>query len=353
MVKTMSWENEKLILLNQTLLPNKVEFIKCNNYQRVKLAIQRLEVRGAPAIGAAAAFAMFLAFKEIIKNDQSINFNLEKFKIVKKDLDSARPTAINLEWATNLMVNEVKNNLNLPIELLKNKLLSLAIDVYNKDIENNKKMALNGVNLIPENARILTHCNAGALATCGIGTALGVIREAHLNNKIDMVYVDETRPLLQGARLTAWELMEDNIPTTLITDNMAAWTIKTKKIDLVIVGADRIALNGDVANKIGTYNLAILAKLFKIPFYVAAPLSTFDFTLSSGDKIPIEERKKEEVLYIKNELIAPSNAKVFNPAFDVTPNDLVSGIITEHSIIKPPYSKTILDLQQIKGDFKC
>lgn len=351
MVKTMSWENESLLLLNQTLLPNKVEFIECNDYQRVKLAIQRLEVRGAPAIGAAAAFGMYLAFKEIIKNDKSSNFNLAKFENVKKDLDSARPTAINLEWATNLMLTKVKNNFNLPIELLEEQLLFLAKEIYNKDIENNKKMALNGVKLVPENARILTHCNAGALATCGIGTALGVIREAHLNNKIDMVYVDETRPLLQGARLTAWELMQDNIPTTLITDNMAAWTIKTKKVDLIIVGADRIALNGDVANKIGTYNLALLAKFFQIPFYVAAPLSTFDFTLSSGDKIPIEERKREEVVYIKNELIAPSNINVFNPAFDVTPNDLVSGIITEHAVIKPPYTKKILDLKQIKGGF--
>jgi methylthioribose-1-phosphate isomerase len=249
------------------------------------------------------------------------------------------------------MLTKVKNNFNLPIELLEEQLLFLAKEIYNKDIENNKKMALNGVKLVPENARILTHCNAGALATCGIGTALGVIREAHLNNKIDMVYVDETRPLLQGARLTAWELMQDNIPTTLITDNMAAWTIKTKKVDLIIVGADRIALNGDVANKIGTYNLALLAKFFQIPFYVAAPLSTFDFTLSSGDKIPIEERKREEVVYIKNELIAPSNINVFNPAFDVTPNDLVSGIITEHAVIKPPYTKKILDLKQIKGGF--
>lgn len=350
MVKTMSWENGKLLLLNQTLLPNKVEYIECTDYHRVKLAIQRLEVRGAPAIGAAAAFAMFLAFEELVETKCNKLFELKKFHLIKKDLDSARPTAINLEWATNLMLTKAEKNSNLSINLLKKELFCLAMDIYNADIETNKKISINGLELVPENAKILTHCNAGALATCGIGTALGVIREAHKHNKVEMVYVDETRPLLQGARLTAWELMKDNIPTTLITDNMAAWTIKTRKIDFIIVGADRIASNGDVANKIGTYNLAILAQFFKIPFYVAAPLSTFDFNLNFGQNIKIEERKKEEVIYIKNEQIAPSNVNVFNPAFDVTPHNLISGIITECSIIKPPYSKKILNLSQIKGD---
>lgn len=349
MVKTMSWENESLVLLNQTLLPNKIEYIVCNDYKRVKLAIQKLEVRGAPAIGAAAAFGMLLGFKKIIKNNKT-QFDLNKFNFIKKDLDSARPTAVNLEWATNLMLSKVENNLNLSIDLLEIELSALAIKIYDNDIVTNKKIALNGLNVVPENARILTHCNAGALATCGVGTALGVIREAFKDNKLEMVYVDETRPLLQGARLTSWELMQDQIPVTLITDNMAAWTMKTKKINLIIVGADRIALNGDVANKIGTYNLAVLAKFLGIPFYVAAPLSTFDFNLTSGQQIQIEERKKEEVIFIKNEQIAPSNIEVFNPAFDITPHNLITGIITESSVIKAPYSKKILNLSQIKGD---
>lgn len=350
MVKTMSWENESLVLLNQTLLPNKVEYIICKDYRRVKLAIQKLEVRGAPAIGAAAAFAMLLAFKELIKTNHSTKFDLIKFGLIKNDLDSARPTAINLEWATTLMLSKVEKNLNLSINLLEVELSSLAIKIYNTDILTNTKIALNGLKVVPENARILTHCNAGALATCGIGTALGVVREAYNHDRVEMVYVDETRPLLQGSRLTAWELMQDKIPATLITDNMAAWTMKTKKINFIVVGADRIALNGDVANKIGTYNLAILAKFFDIPFYVAAPLSTFDFNLNSGDNIQIEERKKEEVLFIKNEQIAPLNIEVFNPAFDITPHTLITGIITECSVIKPPYTKKILKLRQTKGE---
>ena len=234
-------------------------------------------------------------------------------------------------------------------------IINTAIDSYRKnvkhfyqeDIEVNRRIGIYGAALLPQQARILTHCNAGALATCGWGTALGVVRQAFLDGRLEMVYADETRPLLQGARLTAWELIEDNIPVTLITDNMAAWVMQTQHIDSVIVGADRIAANGDTANKIGTYGVALAAKYHQIPFYIAAPISTFDFTLETGKQIPIEERSADEVRLLHSVVTAPQQVNVFNPAFDVTPGELITGIITEYGVISAPYIENIKKLQKI------
>ena len=348
MIETMRWEAGKLFLLDQTKLPLITEFIPCEDYRRVRVAIKLLEVRGAPAIGAAAAFAMVLAAKEAMRRPDFIG-TLDK---MRADLITARPTAVNLEWAANKVFALAKklNQEDLrPIEILP-QLEALAIKIYDDDIAKNKAMGKFGAELLPDEAIVLTHCNAGALATCGYGTALGVIRAAHEMGKLKMVYSDETRPLLQGARLTAYELCEDDIPVTCITDGMAAWTMKKKGINAVVVGADRIAANGDTANKIGTYGVALAAKFHNIPFYIAAPVSTFDFSLASGDLIPIEERKGEEIKKFRSEVTAPAKALTFNPSFDVTPNELIAGIITEYGVIRPPYKENIQKLQEISKE---
>lgn len=343
MIETMRWENGKLILLDQTKLPQTTELITCEDYKRVKFAIKRLEVRGAPAIGAAAGFAMLLGAKEAAKRP---NF-LGSLNKIKEDLVSARPTAVNLAWAAN-KVYALAVQLNeegvAPVKILA-QLEALAIKIYNDDIITNKKMGEYGVAVLPQDTVLLTHCNAGALATCGWGTALGVVRAAYEQGKLRMVYADETRPLLQGARLTAYELVEDNIPVTVITDGMAAWTMKQKGVNAVVVGADRIAANGDTANKIGTYGVALAAKAHGIPFYIAAPVSTFDFTLTSGEQIPIEERSADEVKHFRSEVTAPEKALTFNPSFDVTPAELIAGIITEYGVITAPYVENIKALQ--------
>ena len=385
MVETMRWENGKLVLLDQTKLPLKVAWISCDTYQRVGKAIQKLEVRGAPAIGAAAAFAMVLAWRQIAEKqkesapvqaddtfvtdtklqtyaamllgkdfgDKSKNIQpalaklLKKFAAARNKLDAARPTAVNLSWATKVMYDAACKmaQAGLDATQIDSELEALAIKIYEQDIAKNKKMGEYGAELVPQNAVILTHCNAGALATCGWGTALGVIRSAHEQGKVKMVYSDETRPLLQGSRLTAWELMEDNIPVTTITDNMAAWTMKTKGINIVITGADRIAANGDTANKIGTYGVALAAKAHGIPFYIAAPASTFDFSIKGGEEIPIEERNAKEVRSFQGAVSAPQDVNVFNPAFDVTPAKLIAGIITEYGVLRPPFKKAIKELK--------
>lgn len=345
MVETMRWENGKLYLLDQTKLPQIKEFITCENYIRVRAAIKKLEVRGAPAIGAAAAFGMVLAAREAINRPDFVG-TLGK---MRDDLVSARPTAVNLAWAANMLYERaVKLNKEeiAPYKIV-DVLEAMAMKIYEDDIAINKRMGEYGAAVLPEKAVVLTHCNAGALATCGWGTALGVVREAHKQGKLVMVYSDETRPLLQGARLTAFELCEDNIPVTVITDNMAAWTMKTKGINCVVVGADRIAANGDTANKIGTYGVALAAKAHGIPFYIAAPVSTFDFTLTDGSQIPIEERKGEEVKCFRSEITAPAKALTFNPAFDVTPNELIAGIITEHGVLRAPYKESIAKLKEL------
>ena len=372
MVETMKWEDGKLILLDQTKLPVSVEWISCDTYQRVGKAIQKLEVRGAPAIGAAAAFAMVLAWRKIVQTYAAKNTVsdmqlqtyaamlygshdhaakklqlLKKFLQARNDLDASRPTAVNLSWATKLMYDAACKMKEAGLDLPQTdaELEKLAVKVYEQDIAKNRKMGEYGAEVVPEEAVILTHCNAGALATCGWGTALGVIRSAHEQGKVKMMYSDETRPLLQGSRLTAWELLEDNIPVTTITDNMAAWSMKTKGINIVITGADRIAANGDTANKIGTYGVALAAKAHGIPFYIAAPASTFDFSLKNGTQIPIEERNANEVRSFQGKVSAPKNVNVFNPAFDVTPAKLIAGIITEYGVLRPPFSKSIKELK--------
>lgn len=350
MVETMRWRQGVLELLDQTRLPQECVFIACSGYERVKLAIQRLEVRGAPAIGAAAAFAMALGARQSADKPDFLG----ALDAVRAELISARPTAVNLSWAADKQYRlavQLNEQGNAPCKIIK-ELEQAAVKIYEEDIARNKKMGEYGAEILPPNAVVLTHCNAGALATCGWGTALGVLRSAYAQGKLRMVYADETRPLLQGARLTAYELHEDNLPVTLITDNMAAWTMKTKGVNAVVVGADRIAANGDTANKIGTYGVALAAKAHGIPFYIAAPVSTFDFTLAGGEQIPIEERSAAEVNSFRSEQTAPADVAVFNPAFDVTPSELISGIITEYGVIRAPYIENIKQLQkQSKEDF--
>jgi methylthioribose-1-phosphate isomerase len=347
LLQSIEWKGHSLCLLNQTLLPNRIEYIECHNYQRVVQAIKRLEVRGAPAIGAAAAFGLVLGAREF-DNSQAFWAGIEK---VANELRQTRPTAVNLFWAIERMMsvidksNKDSNLIDLVLGLEKE-----AIAIASEDLDINYKISQYGAQLFNEPVSILTHCNAGALATVGFGTALGVVRQAFSEGKITRVYADETRPLLQGSRLTAWELMQEKIPVTLITDNMAGWVMKNNMVQAVIVGADRITLNGDVANKIGTYSVAVLAKEHNIPFYVAAPVSTFDFIMKSGLDIPIEERLADEVTHFSGIAIAPEGVDSFNPAFDVTPNSLVSAIITEYGVLKKPYQETIISLQQkIKG----
>lgn len=345
MVDTLRWQEESLLLLNQTLLPGKVEFITCTDYHRVIQAIKRLEVRGAPAIGAAAAFALVLAFKEAAaaSADWSSGFRQAAAKI-----KMARPTAKNLAWSVDLILHQVQkmeqNKLS-PADIGLN-IEFLAKKIYATDIVINQRMGEQGTAILPDKTVVLTHCNAGALATCGWGTALGIIRSGFKQGKVQEVFADETRPLLQGARLTAWELVQEKIPVTLICDDMAAWAMRTRGINLVLTGADRIAANGDTANKIGTYGLALLAQAHQIPFYIAAPTSTFDFALPDGTGIPIEERGPEEVRCYQGCTTAPAETKIFNPAFDVTPAELITGIVTEYGILRAPYRAAIAKLKQ-------
>lgn len=332
MIETMRWEDNKLVLLDQTKLPIEVSFYTCQNYQDVINAIKRLVVRGAPAIGAAAAYGMALAAWECCQ--KKFNHCQEYLLKASDELAASRPTAVNLFWALERIKKVITKDKS-PGQLFCD-ILEEAHRILREDILINKQMGQYGTNLIPQKASILTHCNAGAFATGGYGTALGVIRAAHEAGKSLKVFADETRPLLQGARLTVFELMEDRIPVTLITDSMAGYVMQKGLVDLVIVGADRITARGDVANKIGTYSLAVLAKVHHIPFYVAAPVSTFDLSLQSGDDIPIEERDAQEVRGVFGYQTAPPDVPVFNPAFDVTPHNLVSAIITEKGIIYHP-----------------
>lgn len=349
-MQAIKWDGAILTLLNQTLLPNKVEYIKCVDYRIVANAIRRLEVRGAPAIGAAAAFGLVLGAYEAA---QSANKFWERIYCIAEELKQTRPTAINLCWAIDRMLKLVKDchlngtSVNAILPLLEKE----AIAIFEEDQKINIKISINGARLFSKSSPItvLTHCNAGALATAAQGTALGVIREAWRQGSIERVFADETRPLLQGSRLTAWELKQENIPVTVITDNMAGWVMKRELVQAVIVGADRITLNGDVANKIGTYSVAVLAKEHGIPFYVAAPTSTFDFSMESGDEIPIEERAASEVISFAGNSVAPEGVDVFNPAFDVTPNRFISAIITEFGVLEAPFKESIMKLKQLKG----
>jgi methylthioribose-1-phosphate isomerase len=338
--KTLEWNGDELILIDQRYLPLEETYVSCTNHIEVANSIRDMVVRGAPAIGATAGFGMAIASSEFETLDKSRY--IEEMKKAENLLASTRPTAVNLFWALKRMNNIVKENIdNTGLKELTKLLKKEAVEIAYDDIEINRKMGENGAKLLNDGDTVLTHCNAGALATVDYGTALGVIRAAIEDGKKISVYADETRPYLQGARLTVWELVQDNIETTLISDNMAGWVMKKGKIDAVIVGADRIAANGDVANKIGTYSVAILAKKHGIPFYVAAPLSTIDLETPTGEEIPIEERNRDEVRYCHKSQLVDDSINVFNPAFDVTTNELVTAIITEKGVIKGNYSEEL------------
>lgn len=347
---SLQWKNDCLFLLNQVKLPGTVEYIPCKDYRRVAEAIRRLEVRGAPAIGVAAAYGLLLGAAEI--KDAGAVF-LEKLTEIAEVLRQTRPTAVNLSWALDKMLAAAKEKYceeNSDTQQILTALKMTAQEIMNEDANVNKKIAVFGASLFPEaKTGILTHCNAGALATVEYGTALGIIRQLWKEDRLDRVFADETRPLLQGARLTTWELMQDKIPVTLITDSMAGVVMKNGWVQAVVVGADRIARNGDAANKIGTYTVAVLAEKHHIPFYVAAPVSSFDFSLPDGSHIPIEERSAKEVTHCCSVPIAPQGVAVYNPAFDVTPNELITAIVTEFGILRAPYNKSIDWLQSQKG----
>ncbi|MGQ9800491.1 MAG: S-methyl-5-thioribose-1-phosphate isomerase [Candidatus Saccharicenans sp.] len=341
MLPAIAWKKEEVVMVDQRLLPWKEKYLGLKTVEEVARAVEDMVIRGAPAIGIAAAYGLALGVK-----------NLESGADLEKEFDKCyhrlwrtRPTARNLFWALERMKRVFEENKKSGLSRLKKIMLAEARAIEREDLEVNKKIGQNGESFIPEAATILTHCNAGALATAGYGTALGVIRAAFARKKKIRVMACETRPFLQGARLTVWELRKDGIPVTLITDNMAGWLMKQGEVDLVIVGADRIARNGDTANKIGTYSLAVLAREHRLPFYVAAPLSTFDFNLLSGQDIPIEERSPEEVRRVRGQLLTLPDVPVKNPAFDVTPARLITAIITEKGVIRPPYSAAIKQMR--------
>ncbi|MBI3610956.1 MAG: S-methyl-5-thioribose-1-phosphate isomerase [Nitrospirae bacterium] len=321
-------------MLDQSRLPHEVVWIDCRDHQTVAKGIKELWVRGAPAIGIAAAMGVALGVQPI----RATHYEefARQLKPIRDTLAATRPTAVNLFWALNRMNNVVQHHKGQPVETIKSILIKEAQAIHEEDVQRNRAMGDHGAELIRSGDAILTHCNTGALATGGHGTALGVIFTAWENGKQVKVFVDETRPVLQGARLTMWELQQNKIPATLITDSMAGAFMKKGVIRLCLVGADRIAANGDTANKIGTYSVAVLAKAHKIPFYVTAPTSTIDFSIANGDKIPIEERNPDEVTNVFGKVrIAPNNVDVANPAFDVTPAKYITGIITEAGIFKP------------------
>ncbi|MBN2705909.1 MAG: S-methyl-5-thioribose-1-phosphate isomerase [Deltaproteobacteria bacterium] len=344
--QTINWckEGSSLRLLDQRQLPNKKTFLECGKLAQVCDAIETLAVRGAPAIGVAGAYGVVVGVQEIINRNQALK--QEDLGSILGRLAATRPTAVNLFWALARMEKIGRDYLAAaPSDHngLKERLLQEAEMIYAEDEQAHRRLGEVGAALIPDGARVLTHCNAGALACAAYGTALGVLRTAWTAGKRFQVYADETRPLLQGSRLTAWELQEDGIPVTLICDNMAAHCMRQGKIDLVIVGADRIAANGDTANKIGTYGVSLAAKAHNLPFYVAAPTTTIDFSLTDGSLIPIEERDPEEVRCCGGKRMAPTGVAVYNPAFDITPAGLITAIITERGLVTPD---RLADLQQ-------
>jgi methylthioribose-1-phosphate isomerase len=335
--KTIEWKDDRVRLLDQRKLPNEVRYLDCKDAFSIAHAIRTMAIRGAPAIGVAAAMGIALAAKK----SQSLRPDIfcKSLGRVCQEMKKTRPTAVNLYWTVSRMERILDQVDSFDVKETTKKLEAEALRIYKEDLEINRKIGENGKTLIKDGFGILTHCNAGGLATTGFGTALGVIRAAWEEGKRFRVFVDETRPLLQGARLTAWELIQAKIPATVLTDNMAGWLMRKGEIDLVVVGADRIARNGDTANKIGTYSLAILSKWHHLPFYIAAPTSTFDVSLASGQDIPIEERLSKEVTHFGGKRITPVGIRALNPAFDVTPHSLIHGIITEKGIIRKPFGK--------------
>jgi len=345
--QTIAWKDNKVVILDQRRLPAEEIYLECTDADAVAEAITTMAIRGAPAIGIAAAMGLALGAVGIVHKDFSAFY--QELQAICSTLKATRPTAVNLHWALERMKGVCEGNRGKRVKTIKRLLVNEALAVLKEDIDINKKIGRHGKDLISDGDAILTHCNAGALATGGYGTALGVIRRAWEEKKNIAVVATETRPLLQGARLTVWELTREGIPVTLITDSMAGHLMQRREIDLVIVGADRIACNGDVANKIGTYTLAVLAKAHKIPFYVAAPLSTFDQAIKTGPGIPIEERNPEEVTAPWGHHIASEGIGGRNPAFDVTPHRYVSAIITEQGVIRPPFEKTFERIWEAHG----
>lgn len=329
------WQSDRAILIDQTRLPNEYETVEITSASSMARAIKTMIVRGAPAIGVAAAYGMYLGAREIQTSDRSLF--LAELEKIGEMLAATRPTAVNLFWAIARMLKTAKET-DASVEQIKTVLLETAQTIREEDLKTCEAIGDNGLNVLPnspDKLNILTHCNAGSLATAGYGTALGVIRSAWREGKLARVYADETRPRLQGAKLTTWECVQEGIPVTLISDNMAAHCMKQGLIHAVVVGADRIAANGDAANKIGTYSLAIVAKAHNIPFFVAAPLSTVDFELADGGGIPIEERDSAEIYQVGKTRLCPEGVEFFNPAFDVTPAELIAAIITEKGAVKP------------------
>lgn len=334
MIRTIYWENNAVVILNQNELPAEVKYLRCEDYHQLVAAIKELKVRGAPLIGVTAAYGLALAVHQY---EGSLDGLPAWYDEAEQLFAATRPTAVNLFWAIRRMRSRFDALTGADPSSAARALLNEAEAMYAEDLEMNIRIGSHGETLLPQKARVLTICNAGALATCGYGTALGVMRSARQSGKLEQVWACETRPVLQGARLTVWELMQDKIPVTLITDSMVAHVMGKGLVDAVVVGADRIAANGDTANKIGTYAVAILADYHRIPFYVAAPMSTVDLSISSGQQIPIEERSHEEVRQLRGQFITRPDVAVFNPAFDVTPGSLISAIITDEGILRAPF----------------
>jgi len=347
MVPTIEWHGRQVRMIDQRKLPGKKEWYVCRGYRDVIRGIRTMVIRGAPAIGVAAAMGLALGARSIRHRNRD-EF-MARLQTISKEMLQARPTAVNLRWSVERMLRLAHRLADHSVGDIKQALREESETILAEDIEINRKMGMNGQTLVPDGATVLTHCNAGALATGGYGTALGVIRAAWEKGKKIQVIADETRPWLQGLRLTAFELMEEGIPVSVIADNAAGYLMRQKQVDLVVTGADRIAANGDVANKIGTYQVAVLARTHKIPFYVAAPLSTIDPTLRNGDLIPVEQRGPEEIARFGKRQIGPSNVVALNPAFDITPARYVSAIITETGVIRSPYRKGIRDAFRLQS----
>jgi methylthioribose-1-phosphate isomerase len=346
LIKTIEWTDEGVRMIDQRKLPGAEEYPLFRTYQEVAEAIRAMVVRGAPAIGVAAAMGVALGVRD--SGAGSLDELRREFAGIVATIGSTRPTAVNLFWALERMKRAFEEELGAGRDrkAVSDRLIREALAIYQEDIDSNRRMGRHGAELLPQSGTVLTHCNAGALATAGYGTALGVIRAAVEGGRRLRVLADETRPFLQGARLTAWELWKDGIDVRVISDNMAGAFMRQGLVDAVIVGADRIAANGDVANKIGTYTVAVLARRHDIPFYVAAPLSTLDLKIPDGSHIPIEQREPSEVTHIGGTRIVPEGVSVFNPAFDVTPHDLISAIITDAGVARPPYGKSLADLAE-------
>ncbi len=337
--QSIEWKQNNLYIIDQTKLPQEELVIHLKNAEDVWEAIRQLKVRGAPAIGIAGAYGFYLGLQEF--NGHSYDEFLTKCRRLSDYLNSSRPTAVNLSWALNALIGKVEKHQEKSIPELKEMILETAVSIHNEDRELCKNIGINGVDVVPDNARILTHCNTGGLATGQYGTAFSVIFHAHQRGKVKQVWVDETRPLLQGARLTTWELQKANIPHSLIVDSAAGFLMSEGMVDMVITGADRITKNGDAANKIGTYALSVLAKEHGIPFYIAAPYSTLDMNLDDGSQIDIELRDETEITSFNNKLSSPEGTKAYNPAFDVTPHQNINAIITEKGVIYPPFETDI------------